>query len=91
MLAQRRRGSLFVPASVTDRTDPQIVHLDGLNLSRAWCLRGIAAALPAADARVPVLRTAAAAHLVAGWEGLASGGYLGAHWLASFATLAVTE
>ena len=41
--------TLFEPATVTDRSDPQLVHLDGLNLSRAWCMRGIASALPADD------------------------------------------
>ena len=66
------------------------MHLDGLNLSRAWCLRGIARALPASDPRAPILREAARRHLDAGMRGLASGDYVGAHWLATFATLALT-
>lgn len=74
---------------VTDRADPQLVHLDGLNLSRAWCLRGIAAALPADDPRVTVLHDSAAAHVAAGMAGLESGEYVGAHWLATFALLAL--
>ena len=41
--------ALFTPATVTDRADPQLVHLDGLNLSRAWAMKSIAAALPAGD------------------------------------------
>ena len=41
--------TLFTPATVTDRTDPQLVHLDGLNLSRAWGMKSIAAALPQGD------------------------------------------
>ena len=88
-LAQRTPAALFAPAQVSDRTDPQIVHLDGLNLSRAWCLAGIAAALPAGDPRIAVLRATAGAHRAAGLEGLDSGDYLGAHWLASFALLAL--
>ena len=82
---------LFVPVDVDDRSDPQLVHLDGLNLSRAWCFSAIAAALPRLDARVPVARRAAAAHLAAGWQGLDSGDFGGAHWLASFAMLALEQ
>ena len=52
--------ALFTPATVTDRTDPQLVHLDGLNLSRAWCMRSIAAALPAGDPARAVLAASAA-------------------------------
>jgi hypothetical protein len=78
------------PVEVSDRSDPQIVHLDGLNLSRAWCLRGIAAALPAGDGRVAPLRGSAERHLRAGLAGLASEDYAGAHWLGSFALLALT-
>ena len=74
----------------TDRSDPQIVHLDGLNLSRAWCFDGIASALDAADPRVRTLRAAAEAHRVAGLQGVESGDYMGAHWLASFAALALS-
>lgn len=76
---------------VSDRSDPQLVHLDGLNLSRAWCLRGIANALSPDDARTPVLADAARRHLAAGWTGLDSDDYAGAHWLASFALLALSE
>jgi hypothetical protein len=82
--------TLFTPVTPTDRADPQIVHLDGLNLSRAWCLRGIASALPAGDPRAAVARHAAEAHLAAGMEGVASADYMGSHWLASFALLALT-
>jgi hypothetical protein len=77
--------TLFVPATVTDRSDPQIVHLDGLNLSRAWCLRGIAAALPADDPARKVLVESAARHAAVGLRHVASGDYAGEHWLASFA------
>jgi hypothetical protein len=81
--------SLFAPATVTDRDDAQLVHLDGLNLSRAWCFRGIAEALAPDDPRIGVATAAAQRHLAAGWQGLASGAFAGAHWLATFAVLAV--
>ncbi len=80
---------LSLPVSVADRTDPQIVHLDGLNLSRAWCYATIGAALPTGDSRLRALRDASDRHLAAGWQGLASGDYAGEHWLASFALLAL--
>jgi DUF2891 family protein len=82
-------ATLFRPAIVSNRADPYIVHLDGLNLSRAWCLRSIAAALPAKDARVAVANASATAHLEAGLQGVASGEYVGDHWLATFAALAL--
>ena len=90
-LAGREPAALFAPAQVDDRADPQIVHLDGLNLSRAWCLRGIANALPPGDARTAVLLDAADRHLAAGLAGVESADYLGAHWLATFAVLALSE
>lgn len=77
--------SLFTPATVTDRTDPQLVHLDGLNLSRAWCLRGIASALPEGDPARSALTASADRHAEAGLEHVSSGDYAGEHWLASFA------
>ena len=83
-------GFALAPVAVDDRSDGYIVHLDGLNLSRAWCMEGIARALPAEDPRVAALRASAAAHHDAGMRGLASGDYAGAHWLATFATLALT-
>jgi hypothetical protein len=90
-IARREPGALFTPALVTDRTDPFIVHLDGLNLSRAWCFAGVAHALPESDSRTAALRDAAVVHLDAGLEGLAGGDYMGEHWLATFATLALTQ
>ena len=90
-LARGEPAALFMPALVSDRTDPQIVHLDGLNLSRAWCMRGIANALSPADARAKPLARAARRHIAAGFAGLDSGDYMGAHWLATFALLALSE
>jgi hypothetical protein len=82
--------SLFTPAIVTDRTDPQLVHLDGLNLSRAWCLRSLAAALPADDPARAALADAAARHAASALGHVASGDYAGEHWLASFAVYLLT-
>jgi len=79
---------LFEPAQVTDRNDPQLVHLDGLNLSRSWCFTSIADALPADDRRIALARDAARMHLHAGLVGLESDAFVGAHWLATFAILA---
>ena len=78
------------PAVVTDPTDPRLVHLDGLNLTRAWTLRAIARALPASDARRRVLEGAAEAHARAGLARVSSGNYEGEHWLASFAVYLLT-
>ncbi len=77
--------ALFTPATVTDRTDLQLVHLDGLNLSRAWCMKSIAGALPHGDAARTALSASAARHAESALEHVASGDYAGEHWLASFA------
>jgi hypothetical protein len=77
--------SLLTPAIVTDRTDPKIVHLDGLNLSRAACLWSIAKALPATDPLRRTLTDAAERHAAASLPHVTSGDYAGEHWLASFA------
>jgi hypothetical protein len=84
-------GPLAVPPRVDDRGDPQIAHLDGLSLSRAWMLRRIAAALPAGHARRDELEAAAARHLEAGMPWTVGGDYAGEHWLASFAALALGD
>jgi hypothetical protein len=89
-IAEGRPASLFRPARVADRTDGKIAHLDGLNLSRAWCWRALAAALPAGDPRRLPMEAASARHLAAGLPHL-SVDYMGEHWLASFATLALDE
>ena len=70
---------------MTDRTDPQLVHLDGLNLSRAWCMKSIAGALPRGDPARAALTASAARHAESALEHVASGDYAGEHWLASFA------
>jgi len=87
-LAAGEPATLFEPATVSDRTDGQIAHLDGLNLSRAWCWRHLAAAAPAALR--PRLESAAEQHLAAALPHL-DADYMGEHWLASFALLALDE
>jgi len=87
-LAAREPGSLFRPAAVSDRTDGKIVHLDGLNLSRAWCWRSLAERFTATDARRDIAHEAAAAHLDATLPHVADD-YAGSHWLATFALLAL--
>ncbi len=87
-LADQQPATLFRLAEATDRSDGKIAHLDGLNLSRAWCFRALAHALPAKDARGTAMREAADRHLDASMPHLA-GDYMGEHWLASFALLAL--
>lgn len=84
-VAKGEPKTLLQPATVTDRSDPQIVHLDGLNLSRAWCMRGIASSLPADDPARKVLADSARRHGDAALRHVASSDYAGEHWLASFA------
>ena len=84
-LATREPRTLFEPAQVTDRADPQIVHLDGLNLSRAWFMRNVAATLPKNDHARAALVEAAKRHAEASLGNITSGNYVGEHWLASFA------
>jgi hypothetical protein len=85
-----RNGDWLPVGRVTDRVDGKLAHIDGLNLSRAWMLEGIAAALPSADPRRASLQAAAAAHAVAGLAGVSDAHYAGSHWLGSFATYLLT-
>lgn len=85
-----RPSNLLTPAIVSDRSDPKIVHLDGLNLSRAWCMRSIAASLPRTDPARGVLSRSANLHAGATLKQVASGNYEGEHWLASFAVYMLT-
>ena len=79
------------PAVVTDKTDGKLVHLDGLNLSRAWMLEGIAEGLPENDPRLAGLRAVARAHRSAGLRAITDQHYEGGHWLGSFAVYLVTK
>ena len=86
-LARGRPATLFAPAHVSDRADGKIAHLDGLNLSRAWCWRSIAAALGPTHPAASAMRRAADNHLAAGLPHL-DDDYMGGHWLGTFALLA---
>jgi hypothetical protein len=83
-------GDWLEPARVTDPSDPKLAHLDGLNLSRAWMLEGMAAGLPPEDERVATLIASAGAHAEAGLASVTGEHYEGGHWLGSFATYLVT-
>lgn len=87
-LAERLPTTLFEPATVSDRTDGKIAHLDGLNLSRGWCWRSLANGFPDTDPRRAIALHAADVHLQAGLSHVA-GDYMGEHWLATFALLAL--
>ncbi|MDZ7631942.1 MAG: DUF2891 domain-containing protein [Gemmatimonadaceae bacterium] len=82
--------TLFAPATVSDRSDGKIAHLDGLNLSRAWCWRHLAGTMSDDDPRLRHALDAAARHLDASLTHVA-GDYMGEHWLATFALLAIDE
>ncbi|MCU0724876.1 MAG: DUF2891 domain-containing protein [Planctomycetes bacterium] len=81
----------LAPVTPPDRADGKFAHLDGLNLSRALMLHGIAAGLPPSDPRHPALRPLAEAHAAAALPAVAGPHYAGAHWLATFATLFLTS
>jgi hypothetical protein len=89
-LRRARLGGWARPATVSDLEDPQIVHLVGLNLSRAWAMRGVVSVLDPRDRRRQHLETAMRAHAAAGLAQVASGSYEGEHWLASFAVFYLT-
>ncbi len=85
-IAARDPLTLFTPTTVTDRTDGKIAHLDGLNLSRAWCWRSLARSSSDGDPRRGLMLDAFAAHMNASMPHL-TGDDAGEHWLASFALL----
>lgn len=84
-------ANLFTPVAVSDVTDGKLVHLAGLNLSRAWTLNGIASALGEGDARRQAIVKAAAEHTRAGLGYVFSGHYEGEHWLATFAIYTLSQ
>ncbi|HSQ33019.1 MAG TPA: DUF2891 domain-containing protein [Gemmatimonadaceae bacterium] len=87
-LASGEPRTLFVPANVSDRSDGKIAHLDGLNLSRAWCWRSIAQGWGERDPRRAAALESANAHLRASLPHVADD-YAGSHWLATYALLAL--
>src|SRR6185437_11018932 len=86
--ARGEPATLFTPATVSDRSDGKIAHLDGLNLSRAWCWRRIVADLPSSDPLRVRVEAAIDSHLASAL-GHVAGDYMGEHWLATFALLAL--
>ncbi|MCI5048361.1 MAG: DUF2891 domain-containing protein [Aquisalinus sp.] len=81
----------LAPGIVLDASDGKLVHLDGVNLSRAWALEGIASALPDGDVRKPALMASSVLHREVGIEAVSDEHYSGSHWLASFATYLTTR
>lgn len=79
------------PGEVRDPGDGKLVHLDGVNLSRAWAMQGIASALPQDDPRVPALLATAKVHATSGLAAVSAKNYEGSHWLGSFATYLTTR
>lgn len=90
-LGRRESVPSLVPVVPVDRADGKLVHFDGLNLSRAWMLEGIAGGLPDGDTRVQALIALAQDHGRAGLDGLKTPHYAGAHWLGSFAVYWLTR
>lgn len=88
-LAEGGPSSVLDPVQVVDRSDGHLGHLDGLNLYRAAALRSIASAVDPSDARHRVLEGSSRTHLAQGLSALSEVGYLGTHWLGTFAVLAL--
>ena len=84
-------GDWLDPGIVMDAADGKLVHLDGVNLSRAWNLENIAQALDENDPRIPALMAAADIHRETGIKAVSDTHYSGSHWLASFATYLATK
>jgi hypothetical protein len=90
-LGKGQLGNMLTPAEVSDPSDGHLIHLAGLNLTRAWTMKGIAANLTKDDPRQEILLRSAAAHTQAGLKHVSSGHYEGEHWLASFAVYLLTN
>jgi hypothetical protein len=83
---------VWLPVAISpDPSDPKLAHLDGLNLSRAWMLEGIASGLSPDDPRRPALVATATAHQEAGLAAVTGEHYEGGHWLGSFAVYLTTR
>jgi hypothetical protein len=90
-ISPAKNRSWLQPVVSPDPSDPKLAHLDGLNLSRAWMLEGIAAGLPKGDKRLPIIIAAAEEHKRAGLAAVTGKHYEGGHWLGSFAVYLVTK
>jgi hypothetical protein len=84
-------GDWLKPVVSPDPSDGKLAHLDGLNLSRAWMLEGIASALPESDQGLPAILTAAASHSRAGLAAVTGEQYEGGHWLGTYAAYLLTQ
>ena len=84
-IPRQARADWLAPGIVTDRSDPKLAHIDGLNLSRAWMLEGMAHGLPIRDPRRAALLAAARAHAEAALPAVTGEHYEGGHWLGTFA------
>ncbi|HZF31437.1 MAG TPA: DUF2891 domain-containing protein [Gammaproteobacteria bacterium] len=90
-IPQRDDAHWLPCAEVADESDGRLVHLHGLNLSRAWNLENVANALPEGDSRIATLRGAAVRHRTAGVRAtFATAHYAGDHWLPTFAVYLLT-
>lgn len=81
----------LAPGVVLDASDGHLVHLDGVNLSRAWALEGMAHGLPEGDPRIAALLASAELHKQTGIAAVSDEHYSGSHWLGSFATYLTTQ
>ena len=90
-ISRAKNGRWLEPVVSPDHSDPNLAHLDGLNLSRAWMLHGTASALSPKDKRLRAIDSAADAHLKAGLAAVTGEHYEGGHWLGSFAVYLVTN
>ena len=90
-LAQGKAGNLLDPVSISDPTDGQLIHLAGLNLTRAWTMKSIARRLNDSDPRRAVLEKSSESHGKAGLAMVSTGHYEGEHWLASFAVYMLSD
>ena len=84
-ISQNPADDWLKPGVVTDRADPKLAHIDGLNLSRSWMLEGIAHGLPKGDRRIAVLLATATQHRNAALSAVTGEHYEGGHWLGTFA------
>jgi len=90
-ISSAKKKSWLQPVVSPDPSDPKLAHLDGLNLSRAWMLEGIAASLPKSDERLQLIMASAEAHRQAGLAAVTGEHYEGGHWLGSFAVYLFTK
>jgi hypothetical protein len=90
-ISPSKKNAWLQPEVSPDPSDPKLAHLDGLNLSRAWMLEGIASALAKTDKRLSMINAAAEDHSRAGLAAVTGKHYEGGHWLGSFAVYLVTR